>query len=76
MCVCVHIATAMYIAFVFEQILAPASQETTAMYAAYLAQRLKSSSVRQYLNIVRIIHLGAGLVSPLKDSWYIISLPL
>ena len=31
----------------------PASQETIAMYAAYLVRRLKSSSIRQYLNIVR-----------------------
>ena len=44
-----------------------------AMYAAYLAQRLKFSSVRQYLNIIRIIHLKAGLVNPLKDNWYISS---
>ena len=44
-----------------------------AMYAAYLAQRLKFSSVRQYLNIIRIIHLKVGLVNPLKDNWYISS---
>ena len=50
-----------------------ASPETIAMYPAYLAWRLNSSSVCQYLNIVRIIHLEAGLVSPLKDSWYISS---
>ena len=43
------------------------------MYPAYLAQRLKSSSIRQYLNIVRITHLEAGLVNQLKDNWYISS---
>ena len=50
-----------------------ASQEMIATYAAYLAWRLKSSSVCQYLNILRIVHLEAGLVSPLKDNWYISS---
>ena len=50
-----------------------ASPETIAMYPAYLAQRLKSSSICQYLNIVRITHLEAGLVNQLKDNWYISS---
>ena len=47
---------------------APAGQETIA-----IAQRLMSSSVCQYLNIIRIIHWEAGLVNPLKDNWYISS---
>ena len=51
----------------------PASQETIAIFAVYLARRLKSSSVLQSLNIVRIIHLEAGLNNPLKDNWYISS---
>ena len=51
----------------------PASQETITLYAAYLARRLKPPSVRQYLNIVRIMHLEAGLENPMKDSWYVAS---
>ena len=49
----------------------PASEKTLALYAAYLARRLKSSSVKQYLNIVRIMHLDCGLANPAKDSWYL-----
>ena len=49
----------------------PASEKTLALYAAYLARRLKSSSVKQYLNIVRIMHLECGLANPAKDSWYL-----
>ena len=43
------------------------------MYAAYLARRLRSASVRRYLNIVRVMHPEAGLSNPLKDSWFISS---
>ena len=48
----------------------PANEKTIAMYAAYLARRLRPASVRQYLNIVRAMHLEAGLSNPLKDSWF------
>ena len=51
----------------------PANEKTIAMYAAYLARRLRPASVRQYLNIVRVMHLEAGLSNPLKDSWFISS---
>ena len=49
------------------------NEKTIAMYAAYLARRLRPASVRQYLNIVRVMHLEAGLSNPLKDSWFISS---
>ena len=51
----------------------PAKEKTIAMYAACLARRLRPASVRQYLNIVRVMHLEAGLSNPLKDSWFISS---
>ena len=51
----------------------PANEKTIAMYAACLARRLRPASVRQYLNIVRVMHLEAGLSNPLKDSWFISS---
>ena len=49
----------------------PASEQTIAQYAAYLARCLKPSSVKQYLNIIRILHLECGHPHPFKDSWYV-----
>jgi integrase len=49
----------------------PASQELIAQYAAYLARQIGASSVRQYLNIIRLLHLEAGLPNPMQDNWYI-----
>jgi hypothetical protein len=37
-------------------------------YIAYLAQRLCYSSVRQYLSVVRVMHLEAGFPNPMADS--------
>ena len=52
-----------YLRFCTELCVPPvqANEKTIAMYAAYLARRLRPASVRQYLNIVRVIHLEAGL---------------
>ncbi len=47
----------------------PASLETLCMYAALLARSLKYSSLRQYLNIVRLLHLEWGLPNPLVDNF-------
>ena len=49
----------------------PASPEHIAQYAAYLARSMKPSSVRQYLNIIRILHLESSLPNPMKDCWYV-----
>ena len=38
----------------------PASHTLISMYAAYLARRLKARSVRQYINVVRLLHLESG----------------
>lgn len=38
-------------------------------FAAYLARSLSFSSVKQYLNIVRIIHLENGFENPLNDNF-------
>ena len=40
-------------------------------YAAFLARRLKPSSVKQYLNIIRRLHLECNLDNPCADSWYL-----
>ena len=49
----------------------PASISTVTRYAAYLARSKCYSSVNQYLNTVRIIHLEFGLPNPLQDNWTI-----
>lgn len=45
----------------------PASQDTIQQYAALLARSLKFSSVKQYLNIIRLLHLSANLPNPLQE---------
>lgn len=47
----------------------PMSHEVITWYAAYLARRLKPSSIKQYLNVVRLIHLDCGYDNPCKDNW-------
>ena len=37
----------------------------------FLARRLKPASVKQYLNIIRILHLEFGYVNPIRDSWLV-----
>ena len=49
----------------------PASEENIAKYAAFLARRLKPSSIKQYLNIIRVLHLECGKEHPYKDSWVV-----
>ena len=52
----------------------PISAANLGRYIAFLASRLCFSSVRQYLNAVRIMHLEAGLPNPLSNNWYISSI--
>ena len=49
----------------------PASNLLITQYAAYLARRMKPSSVRQYLNVIRLLHLEDNRDNPLKDNWYV-----
>ena len=49
----------------------PATPQLIAQFAAYLARTIKPASVRQYLNIVRILHLDSGLKNPMEDNWFI-----
>lgn len=49
----------------------PASTNTIVQYAAFLARRLKPASVRQYLNIIRVLHLECNLPNPLHDNWFL-----
>ena len=54
--------------------LVPISQQDLGRYIAFLSRKLSFSSVRQYLNIVRLLHLEAGLKNPLEDNWYVSSI--
>ncbi|XP_070174231.1 uncharacterized protein [Littorina saxatilis] len=47
----------------------PVSEREVALFAAFLARRMKPSSVKQYINIVRILHLEAGFGHPFEQSW-------
>ena len=49
----------------------PASSTTIVRYAAFLARHMKPASVRQYLNVIRVLHLESNLPNPLHDNWYV-----
>ena len=49
----------------------PVTTKTLGRYAAHLASKLSYPSVSKYLNIIRILHLEAGLPNPMKDNWYL-----
>lgn len=52
----------------------PATATTICRYIAYLGRTCAFSTVQQYLNIIRIMHLDMGLENPLHDNWSIKSL--
>lgn len=52
----------------------PLSQGDLGRYIAYLSRRLCFSSVRQYLNVIRLLHLDSGLRNPLENNWYVNSI--
>ena len=47
----------------------PASGDIVAQYAAFLARRLAPSSVKQYLNVVRLLHMESNFPNPCEDNW-------
>ena len=52
----------------------PISQADLGRYIAYLSRKLSFSSIRHYLNIVRLLHLENGHANPLSNNWYITSI--
>ncbi len=52
----------------------PISTLNTCRFAAFLARRLKFTSIQQYLNILRVLHLELGLPNPILDNWHLRSL--
>jgi hypothetical protein len=53
----------------FRKVPVPAESDTLKAYSAFLARSIKPAGIGGYLNIVRIMHLEAGLDNPLKDSF-------
>ena len=47
----------------------PAATETLCQYAAMLARTLKYTSVNQYMNIIRLLHLEWDLPNPLSNNF-------
>ena len=52
----------------------PVSTMTLCRYAVFLAKTLKFNSVKQYLNIVRILHIEWSLPNPLQENFQFSSL--
>ena len=52
----------------------PADQNTILSYIAFLARTLKPSSISNYINIIRILHLDAGLPNPLQNNFQVTNL--
>ena len=53
----------------FDCVAVPVSQNTLICYVAFLARHLSSSSIPQYLNVVRLLHVEAGFDNPLCDNF-------
>ena len=47
----------------------PINDDVLCKYVAYLARTFCPSSIRQYLNVVRILHLENGFPNPLHDNF-------
>ena len=52
----------------------PVTQDTLNRYTAFLARRLSLSSIKKYLNIIRILHLENGFPNPLRENWFLDSI--
>ena len=62
-----------YISFCLQAKLTPipASTRTLCLYAAHLARRLRYSSIKQYLNIIQILHLEWNFPNPLLNNFHL-----
>ena len=49
----------------------PVQPEVLQRYVAYLARKLKFSSLKQYLNIIRFMQLEQGLPNPLEENHWL-----
>lgn len=65
----VHLRQYLQFCFHFSYQPVPASTTTLCRYAVYLANRLSPSSIRQYLNIVSLLHKENNHANPVTDNW-------
>ena len=49
----------------------PVKHEVLCRYTVFLARRLAVSSIKKYLNIIRLMHLELGFSNPLKENWFL-----
>lgn len=49
----------------------PASTPNLCRYIAFLSRRMSYTSITQYINIIRILHLEAGYVNPLQNNFMV-----
>ena len=47
----------------------PASQDTLCAYLSFLSRSLSPSSIKGYMNAVRLLHVESGLINPLAQNW-------
>ena len=52
----------------------PISQFELLAYIAFLARSLKPTSINNYLNIIRLLHVDAGFDNPLSDNFAVANL--
>ena len=52
----------------------PASTLTISRYIAFISTRISTSSIPSYINIIKLLHLEAGLPDPLQCNFHISSL--
>lgn len=69
-----HLRTYLRFCLKFDLDPVPATQFTLLAYIAYLARTLKPTSIGNYINIIRIIHLEANLKNPLQDNYAVTNL--
>ena len=49
----------------------PIHQAVLTRYVVFLSRTLRPTSISSYLNVIRIIHLEAGLSNPLQQNWLV-----
>jgi hypothetical protein len=47
----------------------PCSQDTLICYTTFLAKKMLPTSIANYLNVVRILHVESGFSNPLSDNY-------
>ena len=52
----------------------PISATNLGRYVAFLAPKLYFFSIRQYLNVVRLLHVESGYPNPLSNNWFLDSI--